>query len=123
MKSNISGKKRISDRTRLLLTLELAIVLPAASLMAFSVWNLHKIQRDKAIEAAIQRDFSSVLKIAEKEIWHKAREVLSPVRKEYPCGGDGMDVKAGLDRILADHPEFLYALLYSKEDDKLIWRT
>jgi len=90
--------------------------------MAFSVWNLHKIQRDKAIEAAIQRDFSSVLKIAEKETWHKAREVLSPVRKEYPCGGDGMDVKAELDRILADHPEFLYALLYSKEDDKLIWR-
>ena len=116
-------KKWFTDRTRLLLTLELAIVLPAASLMAFSVWNLHKIQRDKAIEAAIQRDFSSVLRIAEKETWHKAREVLSPVRKEYPCGGDGTDVKAELDRILADHPEFLYALLYSKEDDKLIWRA
>ena len=116
-------KNWFTDRTRLLLTLELAIVLPAASLMAFSVWNLHKIQRDKAIEAAIQRDFSSVLKIAEKQTWHKAHEVLSPVRKEYPCGGDGMDVKAELDRILAAHPEFLYALLYSKEDDKLIWRV
>jgi signal transduction histidine kinase len=123
MNATPAKKKWFTDRTRLLLTLELAIVLPAASLMAFSVWNLHKIQRDKAIEAAIQRDFSSVLRIAEKETWHKAREVLSPVRKEYPCGGDGMDVKAELDRILADHPEFLYALLYSKEDDKLIWRA
>jgi signal transduction histidine kinase len=123
MNATPAKKNWFTDRTRLLLTLELAIVLPAASLMAFSVWNLHKIQRDKAIEAAIQRDFSSVLRIAEKETWHKAREVLSPVRKEYPCGGDGMDVKAELDRILAAHPEFLYALLYSKEDDKLIWRT
>src|SRR5215510_4368691 len=123
MKSNLPRKKRLSDRTRLLLTLELAIILPAASLMGFSVWNLHKIQRDKAIEAAIQRDFTSVLKIAEKQTWHKAYEVLGPVRKAYPCGSDGVDVKAGLDRILADHPEFLYALLYDKEHDKLIWRV
>lgn len=107
----------------MLLTLELAIVLPAASLMAFSVWNLNKIQRDKQIEAAIQRDFTSVLKIAEKQTWHKAYEVLAPVRKEYPCGGDGMDVKAQLDRVLADHPEFLYALLYDKGNDKLIYRA
>jgi signal transduction histidine kinase len=123
MKSNTPRKKRLSDRTRLLLTLELAIILPAASLMAFSVWNLHKIQRDKAIEAAIQRDFTSVLKIAEKQTWHKAFEVLAPVRKEYPCGSDGMDVKAQLDRILADHPEFIYALLYNKANDKLVWRA
>ena len=56
-------KWRLTDRTRTLLTLELAIVLPAAALMAFSIWNLKHIQRDKAIEAAIQRDFTYVLKI------------------------------------------------------------
>src|SRR5215510_5657729 len=123
MKSNLPRKKRLSDRTRLLLTLELAIILPAASLMAFSVWNLHKIQRDKAIEAAIQRDFTAILKIAEKQTWKKAYEVLTPVRKEFPCGGDGMDVKAQLDRVLADHPEFIYAMLYNKADDKLVWRA
>ncbi|HEU0369198.1 MAG TPA: hypothetical protein VFR42_08320, partial [Candidatus Acidoferrum sp.] len=61
MNATPAKKKRLTDRTRMLLTLELAIVLPAASLMAFSVWNLHQIQRDKAIEAAIQRDFTSVL--------------------------------------------------------------
>lgn len=123
MKPKTPGKKRLSDRTRLLLTLEFAIILPAVSLMAFSVWNLHKIQRDKAIEAAIQRDFTAILKIAEKQTWKKAYEVLAPVRKEYPCGGDGMEVKAQLDRILADHPEFIYAMLYNKGDDKLIWRA
>jgi signal transduction histidine kinase len=123
MKPSTPGKKRISDRTRMLLTLELAIILPAASLMAFSMWNLNKIQRDKAIEAAIQRDFTLILKIAEKQTLRKAHEVLAPVRKEYPCGGNGMDVKAQLDRILADHPELLYAVLYDKEDDKLTWRA
>ena len=62
----MSKKWRLTDRTRTLLTLELAIVLPAAALMAFSVVNLKHIQRDKAVEAAIERDFSHVLKIAGK---------------------------------------------------------
>ena len=51
----MSKKWRLTDRTRTLLTLELAIVLPAAALMRFSIWNLKQIQRDKAVEAAIQR--------------------------------------------------------------------
>jgi signal transduction histidine kinase len=123
MKPNTTGKKRISDRTRLLLTFELAIILPAASLMAFSIWNLHHIQRDKAIEAAIQRDFSAVLHIAEKKTWMKASEMLTPVRKEFPCAEEGSKIKAQLDRVLAEHPEFLYVILYDKDHDLLVWRA
>jgi signal transduction histidine kinase len=115
-------KRRWTDRTRLLLTLELAIILPAASLMAFSIWNLRHIQRDKAIEAAIQRDFTYVLKIAEKKTWHKASDILTPVRKQFPCAGDGTNIKAQLDSILAAHPEFLYAILYDKDHDLFTWR-
>src|ERR1700751_1686886 len=115
-------KRRWTDRTRLLLTLELAIILPAASLMAFSIWNLRHIQRDKAIEAAIQRDFTSVLRIAEKKTWHKATDLLTPVRKQFPCAGDGADVKARLDGLLAAHPEFLYAILYDKGRYLFAWR-
>src|ERR1700747_2355326 len=114
-------KRRWTDRTRLLLTLELAIILPAASLMAFSIWNLRHIQRDKAIEAAIQRDFSYVLRIAEKKTWHKASDILTPVRKQFPCADDGANVKAQLDSILAAHPEFLYAILYDKDHDLFTW--
>src|SRR5215471_14045590 len=122
-KSNTAGKKRTSDRTRLLLTLELAIILPAVSLMAFSVWNLHKIQRDKAIEAAIQRDFTYVLGFAEKKAWHKAAGILNPVRQEFPsCNSPGSDIKKQLDKILAEHPEFLYVALYDKDTDLLLWR-
>src|SRR5260370_458053 len=85
----MSKKWRLTDRTRTLLTLEMAIVLPAAALMGFSIWNLKHIQRDKAIEAAIQRDFSYVLKIAEKESWEKANDLVRPVRKEFPEGSSG----------------------------------
>ena len=52
--------------------------------MAFSIWNLKHIQRDKAIEAAIQRDFTYVLKIAEKKVESRANDILDPVRKEFP---------------------------------------
>jgi signal transduction histidine kinase len=115
-------KRRWTDRTRLLLTLELAIILPAASLMAFSIWHLHQVQRDKAIEAAIQRDFSYVLKIAEKRTWHRAADILTPVRKQFPCADDGAKIKTQLDGILAAHPEFLYAILYDKDHDLFTWR-
>jgi len=118
----MSKKWRLTDRTRTLLTLELAIVLPAAALMAFSIWNLKHIQRDKAIEAAIQRDFTYVLKIAEKKSWEKANEILEPVRKEFPNPGDGSNINARLDRILSEHPEFAYVVLYDKKSNLLVSR-
>jgi signal transduction histidine kinase len=118
----MSKKWRLTDRTRTLLTLELAIVLPAAALMAFSIWNLKHIQRDQAIEAAIQRDFTYVLKIAEKKSWGKASELVAPVRKEYPSPDDGPKINAQLDRVLSEHPEFAYAVLYDKKNKLMVSR-
>jgi signal transduction histidine kinase len=118
----MSKKWRLTDRTRTLLTLELAIVLPAAALMAFSIWNLKHIQRDQAIEAAIQRDFTYVLKIAEKKSWEKASELVAPARKEYPSPDDGPKINAQLDRILSEHPEFAYAVLYDKKNKLMVSR-
>jgi signal transduction histidine kinase len=119
----MSKKWRLTDRTRTLLTLELAIVLPAAALMAFSAWNLKHIQRDKSIEAAIQRDFSYVLKIAEKTSWEKANDLVTPVRKEFPNLDNGPKTKANLERLLLQHPEYSYAALYDKKSNLLISRT
>ena len=118
----MSKKWRLTDRTRTLLTLELAIVLPAAALMGFSIWNLKHIQRDKAVEAAIQRDFQYVLKIAEKKSWHQAADLLIPVRKEFPNPDDGPQIKAKLERILLEHPEYAYAALYDKTNNLLVSR-
>jgi signal transduction histidine kinase len=123
MNVNPAKKKWLTDRTRLLLTLELAIMLPAAALMLFNFSNLHSIQRNKAIEAAIQRDFISVLRIADKKTWLKATDMLTPVRKEFPSGQDASEIKPQLDKLLAAHPEFLYAILFDKEHDRTIWRA
>ena len=118
----MSKKWRLTDRTRTLLTLELAIVLPAAALMGFSIWNLKHIQRDKAVEAAIQRDFQYVLKIAERKTWHQANDLVMPVQKEFPNPDDGPQVKSKLERILREHPEYAYAALYDKKNNLLVTR-
>ncbi len=115
-------KWRLTERTKTLLTLELAIVLPAAALMGFSIWNLKHIQRDKAVEAAIQRDFQYVLKIAEKKTWHQANDLVMPVQKEFPNPDDGPQVKSKLERILREHPEYAYAALYDKKNNLLVTR-
>jgi signal transduction histidine kinase len=119
----MSKKWRLTDRTRTLLTLELAIVLPAVALMSFSIWNLKHIQRDKAIEAAIQRDFSYVLMIAEKKSWERANDRLTAVRKEFPNpDNDSSKINAELERILLEHPEFAYAVLFDKKNNLLLTR-
>ena len=110
-------KWRLTDRTKMLLKLELAITLPALALMAFSIWNLKHIQRDQAIEAAIQRDLTSLLKFTEKKTWLKANDIVEPVRKVFPSPDENAaKIKAQLDHILAEHPEFAFAILYDKTE-------
>ena len=57
-----------NERTRMILLLELAIVLPAAALVVLGALHLRSIQRDRSVEAAIQRDFSQVLTISAKHM-------------------------------------------------------
>src|SRR5689334_13403943 len=76
--------KRRNEGTRLLLTLELAVILPAAALVILSAWHVLHIQRDRAVEAAIQRDFTQVLAISEKQINQKANDMLDDVRTDFP---------------------------------------
>jgi signal transduction histidine kinase len=113
-------KWRLTDRTRTLLTLELAIILPAAALMAFSIYNLKHIQRSEAVEAVMQRELSHVLKIAEKKSWEKGYNMVLPIRQEFPGPDDGSQIKAKLARVLSDHPEFSYAALYDKKTNTLV---
>jgi hypothetical protein len=92
-----------NERTRLLLTLELAVILPAAALVFLSAWHVLHIQRDRAVEAAIQRDFSQVLAISEKQINQKATDLVDDVRTEFPSPSEA-SCSVTLDRILAAHP-------------------
>lgn len=102
--------RRWNERTRLILTLELAVVLPAAALIIVSVLHLKGIQRDRAVEALIQRDFTQVLAITEKHMNEKAFDLVEDVRSEMPSPGEACAVT--LDRILLAHPYALHVFMY-----------
>jgi signal transduction histidine kinase len=105
--------KRRNEKTRLLLTLELAVILPAAALVLVSAWHVLHIQRDRAVEAAIQRDFTQVLAISEKQINHKAYELVDDVRTELPEPSEAC--APTLDKILAAHPYAAHIFIYSPQ--------
>jgi signal transduction histidine kinase len=113
---------RLSGRTRVLLTLELAIALPAAALIGFSIWNLRTIQRDRAVEAAIQRDFSYLLKIAEKRMSEGGRQLVLAARAEIPCPEEKGSVHTKLEQVLARHPAFSSAFVYDHKTKTLTGR-
>jgi signal transduction histidine kinase len=109
----MKAKRPRNGQTRMMLILELAVILPAATLVILSARHLQTIQRDKQVEAAIQRDFSQVLAISEKHINHKAYELADDVRNEFPAPGGACSET--LDRILTAHPYIGHLTLYDPE--------
>jgi signal transduction histidine kinase len=114
------AKRRWNERTRLMLTLELAVVLPATALIVLSVMHLKSIQRDRQVEAAIQRDFSQVLAISEKHINYRAYELLDPVREEMPS--PSLSCSYDMDRVLRAHPYIAHLFIYNP-DKGLVFRS
>jgi len=100
-----------NERTRLVLTLELAVVLPAAVLIIVSVAHLKSIQRDRSVEGAIQRDFYQVLAISEKRMNEKAYEMVDQIRHELPPPRDVCE--ESLQKLLEQHPYAAHLFLYN----------
>ena len=71
-------------RFRLMLTLGLAVVLPAAALIYFNFRQLSELQRDKLLEAAIHRDFQEMLAITEKNINKNIYQMAEEAREIFP---------------------------------------
>lgn len=71
-------------RFRLLLTLILAVVLPAAALIYLNFRQLRSFQRDKVLQATIHRDFQEFLAITEKRINKKAYTMIEEARELFP---------------------------------------
>jgi len=116
----MSLKRRFNERTRLMLTLELAVVLPAAALVFLGVVHLKSVQRDRGIQAAFQRDFNQVLLITEKQLNHKAYELIDEVSDGFPDSGSACSET--MDRILAAHPYIVHLFVYDPATG-LILRT
>jgi signal transduction histidine kinase len=106
-------KPRRNDRTRLILGLELAVILPAAALVILSALHLKSIQRNRQVEAAIQVDFSQVLGISERQINEKAYTLIDDVRSQFPAPGEACSIN--LDRILAAHPYVAHVFVYDPQ--------
>lgn len=108
----MNKKPRWTERRRLLLMMEL-VVLPAAALVGFSLYHLRSIQRDRAVEAAIQRDFQHVLKISEKRMNHRMYEMVDDVRQDLPRSEKACT--ASLDKVLSEHPYAAHLFIYDKD--------
>jgi signal transduction histidine kinase len=113
-------KWRGHERARLILTLELAVVLPAAALVVLSVIHLRSIQRDRQVEAAIQRDFFQVLGYSEKQMNQRAYEIVDDVREQFPAPSDACSVM--LDQLLAANPAIAHVFIYDPDRD-LVFRS
>ena len=107
-------KRKPNERSGLTLPLELAIILPAATLILVSVLHLRSIHQDRAVEAAIERDFNQVLSIGEKRMNLQAYELLDDIRIRFPAPGDACGVT--LDTLLAAHPYAAHVFLYDPKD-------
>lgn len=101
-----------NERFRLLVTLGF-VVFPAAALIGFSVLHLRSIQRDRAIEAAIQRDFQHMMAITEKRMARKAYDMVEVVQEKVPCPYDS-DAGSRLQALLDQHAEFSHVFAWSK---------
>ncbi|HEU4795057.1 MAG TPA: hypothetical protein VFT02_05455, partial [Pyrinomonadaceae bacterium] len=122
------GAKLLSGttRTRLFLTLGIAVVLPALSLVYVSFSHVKSIQRDKKVEALIHRDFQYILTISEKKISQKSNSLVEQARDLFPSDKDNeADKRKKLNELLAKTPWFAYAFIYDadKGDKGLIMQA
>ena len=113
-------KRFWNEKTRLMLTLQLAVALPAAALVFLSANHLKEIERDRGVQAAFQRDFSQVLVISEKQMNQKAYDLIDEVRDQIPSSGSAC--AETMDRILANHPYVSHLFIYDPAVG-LVFRT
>src|SRR5258707_422061 len=117
---NRAMPKRSNDRTRMIVGLELAVILPAAALVILSALHLKSIQRDKNVEAAIQLDFSHVLAISEKQINQRAYALADDVRLLFPAPGAACS--GTLDRLLLQFPYIAHVFVIHP-DGSVLFRS
>jgi signal transduction histidine kinase len=104
------------NRFRLMLTLGVAVLLPAAALIYVNFRQLRAFERDKVLEAAIHRDFQEVLAISEKRFNKKAYSIIEDARQNYPSPDESTAEKEKkLDAILSDCPSFAHLVLFDEK--------
>jgi signal transduction histidine kinase len=124
--TNVEGGRQIGrlrrfwsghNRSRLMLTLASAVMLPAAALICVNFYHLKSIERNKSLEAAIHRDFQQMLAISEKQINHKAYAIVEGVCDSFPSLDADIDAKEHkLDHLLTQHPELAHVFFFDADE-------
>src|SRR5688572_29629629 len=116
------GSKRMKfwsydNRFRLMLTLGLAILLPAAALIYVNFHHVKSIKRDKKVEALIHRDFQYALAASEKRLNRKAYTMTEELRGLFPSPDTDVqaDLEKQLDFILSKSPWLAHVFLWDRE--------
>ncbi len=104
------------NRFRLMLTLGLAVVLPAAALIYLNFSQLRAFERDKTLEAAFHRDFQEMLAITEKRINKKAISMVEEVRNQIPSPDtEPQEKEKKLSQILEKSPWLSHVFLFDEK--------
>jgi signal transduction histidine kinase len=104
------------NRFRLMLTLGLAVLLPAAALIYVNFHHLKSIKRDKVLEAAILGDFHYMLAISEKKVNQKIYAMTEEVRDVFPSPDDtNAEKERKFEVILSKHPWVSNVFLFDAE--------
>jgi signal transduction histidine kinase len=110
------------NRFRLMLTLGLAVLLPAAGLIYVNYSQLRTFERDKSLEATIHRDFQEMLYISEKKMAKQMTAKVQDTREMFPSPDeDQIEIERRLDEVLAKSSYFDHAFLF--DGDSLILHT
>ena len=105
------------NRFRLMLTLVLAVLLPAAALIYVNFSQLRSFERDKFLQAAIHRDFQQALAITETQMSKKAYAKVDDVAGMFPSiKNDDVEKKTKLEEALAKCACFDHAFIFDGED-------
>lgn len=113
----MKSKREGNTRFRLVLTLGLAVVLPALTLIFVNFQHVKSIQRDKKVEALIHRDFQYLLTIASKKINGKAYELTEQARDSFPPPTASEEEKRRkFDLILSQSPWFAHLALFDAKE-------
>jgi len=104
------------NRFRLILTLGLAVLLPAAALIVLNFYQLRSFERDKVLEKTIDRDFQEVLAFSEKTMNKKIYAKVNEAREMFPAPEDP-EREEKLNEILAENPVFTHAFLFDEQGD------
>ncbi len=110
-----------NSRFRLVLTLGLAVVLPALTLIFVSFRHVKSIQRDKKVEGLIHRDFQYLLYSGIKKINSKAYEMTEEARDLFPVATDSEEEKRRkLGLILEKRPWFAHVFLFEAKKGTIV---